>query len=242
MYNLAKVYRKPPWGLFDIIIVYLGIILAGIIFGMHGDGLLIWLTRFGIKDTPLMYFILGFMVQFTATILLVIIMAGIRGASLKDLGINIPGGRLFVTYGLIGGMGLLLIILILSYPVNLLQPDIQPQVFEQMLRSTISGPSFLVLFIMGAVLAPLSEELFYRGMIYPVLRYPLGPIWGALVAGLIFGAAHWDVWRAIPLAVGGVVLCYLYEKSGSIFVTALAHGIWNGIMAGAVYISMTHVV
>jgi membrane protease YdiL (CAAX protease family) len=94
--------------------------------------------------------------------------------------------------------------------------------------------------VVGAVLAPVSEELFYRGMIYPLFRKHLGPMWGSIISGIIFGLAHLDLWRAIPLALGGIVLCYIYEKSGSILVSILAHGVWNGVMSILIYLSLSY--
>jgi len=105
------------------------------------------------------------------------------------------------------------------------------------MRSATRLPDIAALVLAGTVLAPVSEELFYRGMIYPVLRQHLGPAWGAVLAGLIFGLAHWDPWRALPLAVGGAVLCYMYEKSGSVLVPMVAHGLWNGAMFAIILFS-----
>jgi membrane protease YdiL (CAAX protease family) len=38
--------------------------------------------------------------------------------------------------------------------------------------------------------------------------------------------------------VGGIFLCYVYEKTGSILVSTLTHGMWNGILALLIYLSM----
>ena len=141
-------------------------------------------------------------------------------------------------YGILGGLALLVVIFLLSLPLEILKPDLPPQTYEEMLRLAEGAGQFLLLLFLGVVLAPIAEELFYRGMIYPLARYSLGPVWGAIGAGLVFGLAHWDFWRAIPLAVGGAILCYLYEKSGSIWATATAHSIWNGIMTLLVYFSL----
>jgi len=59
-----------------------------------------------------------------------------------------------------------------------------------------------------------------------------------ILAGLLFGLAHFDLGRIIPLSVGGAILCYIYERTGSILTSALAHGIWNGVMALVVFLSL----
>ncbi|MEN6350769.1 MAG: CPBP family intramembrane glutamic endopeptidase, partial [Syntrophomonas sp.] len=141
-------------------------------------------------------------------------------------------------YGLLGGTLLLILVMLLGIPIEHWQPELRPQLFEQMLRSVHGLSGFTAMFVIGAVLAPVSEELYYRGMVYPVFRRYLGPLGGAIGAGLMFGMVHWDLWRTLPLAVGGALLCYIYEKTGSIFVSMLAHGTWNGIMSIIVYFSI----
>jgi hypothetical protein len=185
-------------------------------------------------------FLTGFLVQFLATIGFVYFFAVFlpRGRW-KDLGIRKARPGSYFRYGVIGGILLIIMVLVLGYVLKYFQPDLEPQYFEQMLRSATRIPNFIVILVVGAILAPLSEELFYRGMLYPVFRKHLGPVWGAILAGLVFGLAHWDLWRTIPLALGGIGLCYIYEKSGSIWVSVLAHGVWNGVMSILIFLSLS---
>ncbi len=232
-------FREPRWGLAEILIVYIGILLIGFVFGMSGDMVSILLTMLKMPDSMLSYFYFGFVVQFVATVSLVLIMTvWLNRAKLSDIGINNVSISTYLKYGLLGGILLLIVIFSLSLPINYVQPELEPQLYEEMLRSVAGKKDFTLLFVIGAVLAPLSEELFYRGMIYPVFRHKFGPVPAMIMAGTIFGVVHWDLWRAIPLAIGGMILCYIYEKTNSIFVTALAHGSWNGIMSLVVYYSL----
>lgn len=228
--------KKPRWGLTEVVLVYVGILIAGILFGMYGNALLDYLVKLiNIPDNELSYFVLSFVFQFVVTVVLVLLMA--KG-DYRSLGIRSTSSKNYLKYGVMGGVALLIIITLSSFIVQHFRPDLQPQVYEEMLRSVNEFSGFLMVFLIGVVLAPLSEELFYRGMMYPVFRNYLGPYGGAIVAGAIFGLSHWDLWRTIPLAIGGAILCYLYEKTGSIFVSALAHGIWNGTMSLIIYLSI----
>ncbi|MGE5391501.1 MAG: lysostaphin resistance A-like protein [Deltaproteobacteria bacterium] len=197
----------------------------------------------GLANTQLNNFVLAFLFQFSVTILLVwLFTIVIKHASWRDLGFRKASAGDFFSYGFMGGVGILGLIMILSVLVNQLQPGIKPQDFERMLNSVSSTKGFLVMFLLGAVLAPFYEELLFRGMLYPAVRRYLGPTGGAVIAGLIFGLAHWDLWRTIPLAVGGFLFCYIYEKTDSILVTALAHGTWNGIMALVIYLNVVKMI
>lgn len=232
--------HRPSWTWWDVIYVYLGIIVLSILWGMYGGTLMHYLAGWGLPDTPLAYFATAYLLQFLVTVGLVLLISRVwRRASWREMGFSSLSARNFVKYGIIGGLVLLVVIFLLSLPIPILNPEVAPQPYEQMLRTAEGAGQYLLLLFMAAVLAPLSEELFYRGMIYPLTRYSLGPLGGAVAAGLLFGLAHWDFWRAIPLAVGGAILCYLYEKSGSIWATATAHGIWNGIMTLLVFYGLS---
>ncbi|MDD2619979.1 MAG: type II CAAX endopeptidase family protein [Syntrophomonadaceae bacterium] len=227
------------WGLVEIIMVFAGIIGVGMIFGLYADRIMMVLTQLGLPVTDFSFFILSFLIQFICTVLLVLLFTvWLKGASLKELGLKKANRQDLLKYGLLGGILLMSLVLLLGLIVSYLQPEVAPQVFEEMLRSAGGTAGFAIIFFIGAVMAPFAEELYYRGMIYPVFRNYLGPFGGAVVAGLLFGAAHWDLWRTLPLAVGGALLCYIYEKTGSIWVSILAHGVWNGIMSMVVYFSI----
>lgn len=227
------------WGLLEIFMVFAGIMGVGMLFSLYADRMMIKFTRLGIADSEFSLFILSFLLQFFSTVILVLLFTvWFNRASLKDLGLQKADRQDLLRYGLLGGIMLMMLVTVMGILINYWQPQISPQVFEEMLRSVNGDTGFIIMFIIGAVMAPFTEELYYRGMIYPVLRNYLGPLGGALVAGLLFGIAHWDFWRTLPLAVGGAVLCYIYEKSGSIWVPMLAHGMWNGIMSVIVYFSI----
>lgn len=220
---------NPRWGFLDIVLVYMAIM------GLATAAAVIPLLS---GMDPIRYFIYLFGVQFAATILCVYINGVVfRKASWADLGVRRARAGDFWNYGLKGGLLLIVMVALMGYVLKYFQPELQMQEIEQIMRSATRLPDIIALVIAGAVLAPVSEELFYRGMIYPVFRKYLGPAWGAVLAGLIFGLAHWDPWRALPLAVGGAILCYMYEKSGSILVPMVAHGLWNGAMFAIILLS-----
>jgi hypothetical protein len=234
--------EKPRWDLLEIVAVFIGIMMAGMLFAYYSEEVKYWLAASGIGDTTLALFTVAYIFQFIVTVLLVLLFTiVVNRARLSDLGVKHVSSKEYLRYGLMGGGLLLIFIIALGVIINLIHPDIQPQLFEDMLREVSSPGGLITLLIMGAVLAPISEELYYRGMIYPVFRGYVGPFWGAIISGIIFGLVHWDLWRAIPLAAGGVILCYIYEKSGSILVSALAHGVWNGVMALIVYFSLVSI-
>jgi CAAX protease family protein len=81
------------------------------------------------------------------------------------------------------------------------------------------------------VAAPLAEEACFRGYLFGGLREKL-PAWAAaLIAGVIFGALHalTGISAVPPLMAFGVILCLLYEKTGSIVPGILLHVLNNSV-------------
>jgi membrane protease YdiL (CAAX protease family)/uncharacterized RDD family membrane protein YckC len=91
-------------------------------------------------------------------------------------------------------------------------------------------------FVAGALIvaaAPLSEEVFFRGFMFGGLRRRL-PMWAAaLIAGAVFGLLHYtgpDSIGVVPqLAVLGVLLAWLYERTGSLWPPIILHVANNGL-------------
>jgi membrane protease YdiL (CAAX protease family) len=82
------------------------------------------------------------------------------------------------------------------------------------------------------VLAPLVEELFFRGFFYRALRNWAGVAGAAILTGLVFGAVHLassPVEHLVPLAVLGALFCLLYQWTGSLYPCIAVHAINNAI-------------
>jgi len=81
------------------------------------------------------------------------------------------------------------------------------------------------------VVAPIVEEFFFRGFLYRTLRTSL-PAWVAiLIAGGVFGLIHAPTGiEAVPsIFVLGVVLCFIYERTGSLYPVIALHAFNNMI-------------
>ena len=81
------------------------------------------------------------------------------------------------------------------------------------------------------ILAPISEEICFRGMLYGGLRTKLPVLPAALIGGLVFGGLHalTGITAVPPLIVFGFLLCLLYEKTGSIVPGIVLHMLNNSV-------------
>jgi membrane protease YdiL (CAAX protease family) len=82
--------------------------------------------------------------------------------------------------------------------------------------------------VAAVVVAPVCEEIVFRGYCHGVLKRCCGLWPAALVSSLVFGCVHGHLAAALPLACFGVVLVLLYEKTGSLWAPVSAHFLFNG--------------
>lgn len=90
------------------------------------------------------------------------------------------------------------------------------------------------------VLAPLAEEMFFRGVLYRIFKWAFsasrfGAIAAAVLSGVLFALIHADAYVFVPLALMGVFLCMAYEKGGSILSPILVHAAFNALNVGIVW-------
>jgi membrane protease YdiL (CAAX protease family) len=88
--------------------------------------------------------------------------------------------------------------------------------------------------VMTCLVAPVAEELFFRAFMFRAFAARLGPVWGALLCGAVFGLVHAPnpVLGLIALAVLGVGLCALYWRFQSIIPCMALHALNNSITFG----------
>ncbi len=109
-------------------------------------------------------------------------------------------------------------------------PDVKMQddlrrVFGSLPKTAIN---FAMLFLTVAILAPITEELLFRGLLQTSLSHRLPHIPAIIIAATVFAAIHFDPYAFPALFVMGGVFGYLYYKTGSLRVTILLHMINNG--------------
>jgi len=89
--------------------------------------------------------------------------------------------------------------------------------------------SFIILFVTTTLLAPLFEEIIFRGILLPTLSRDFGIILGIIVSAFIFALAHLSLAEMPPLFVLGIGLGITRIASGSLFSSVIMHSLWNGL-------------
>jgi membrane protease YdiL (CAAX protease family) len=123
--------------------------------------------------------------------------------------------------------------LVLNKGCNMLLQRVRVQPVEQqtvrVLRVTV-GLAQRIAFALGAILlAPLVEEILFRGLLYPFLKQH-GPPWVATwITALAFAAIHTNLVTFLPLAFVGLVLVWVYELTDNLLAPIVGHALFNAV-------------
>ena len=97
----------------------------------------------------------------------------------------------------------------------------------EMLKSMTGGP-FWASFLLVAIFAPIFEEWLCRGMVLRGLLTKMKPVWAIVISALFFALIHANPWQALNAFLIGLMMGYVYYKSGSLLLTMLIHFVNNG--------------
>jgi len=93
-----------------------------------------------------------------------------------------------------------------------------------------AGPAETALLVLATcVLAPVFEELFFRGFLYAAVRDRWGVPAGLAVSSLLFASVHPGLPNQAATAVLGVAFAATYERSGTLAAPVTAHALFNGV-------------
>ncbi|PWU17696.1 MAG: hypothetical protein C5B50_10775 [Verrucomicrobia bacterium] len=120
-------------------------------------------------------------------------------------------------------------------PVLHLQPE--EQVPVQVLQTASSTMEIVALGVITILIAPMAEEILFRGILYPWIRqagFPRVALWGT---SLLFAAIHGNMAAFLPLLILAVVLAILYEQTNNLLAPILAHSLFNVLGFVGAYVS-----
>ena len=100
------------------------------------------------------------------------------------------------------------------------------------------NPLEISLLVFSAViLAPLWEELIFRGLLYGYLKSRMSVFTALLVSSLIFSAYHLNAAALIPLLIVGIAAGYVYERTRSLYFAIFFHALFNASSMAFMFIS-----
>ncbi len=157
------------------------------------------------------FFIIGLLSALAAVIPL-------RRMALPALGLR-PAGWRPIVLGIFGTLALSVVVS---------QSGLEPEGMKQAMKVSGEPAQFLAALLVMAVLAPLVEELVFRGLLYGWLEGRWGAAVACIVSSLAFAAAHYE-WKHIVLVLPlGLLFGYLRRRTNSLVPSLAAHMVNNG--------------
>ncbi|HXM43053.1 MAG TPA: CPBP family intramembrane glutamic endopeptidase [Bryobacteraceae bacterium] len=131
---------------------------------------------------------------------------------------------------LVAACGVLAAFAVMAASVLLRTPDI-----DSPMKALLSDPvSVAMIALIGTTLAPVCEEIVFRGFLQPLLVRSLGVAPGILLAAAAFGLMHLQEygysWRhALLISAAGAGFGWMRQRSGSTKAAAVMHAAYNGV-------------
>ncbi len=99
--------------------------------------------------------------------------------------------------------------------------DVPRQEVVILLQDCSSAPLLMVAFVMICVLAPIVEELLFRGVV--------ARVWGKEISIVLFVLVH-GLWQIVPpLMVLAIALTWVFRRSQTLWAPIILHALFNAI-------------
>jgi len=231
--------RDPAWGYREIAFVVaifvaslmlcltVGVLVAGSLPLFRG------VATHELGTNPLFFVpvqFLAYLLTFTAARLAVVSVSG--EAFWPSIHWNLPGAERIFAYLLAGAL-LALAVLLLST----LLPFPKSLPMQQYFRE----PRFAyVMAAFGLAVAPLAEEIFFRGLLYPVFVRTMGQTSAIIVTGLMFSLMHQGqlarAWAPLLVLFGvGIALTLVRARTNSVAASWIMHVGYNGTLFATMF-------
>lgn len=160
----------------------------------------------------------------------------LRKLKFNFLGLNRFKSK-YIIYALGGFVAYFVMYLIAIVIAKLLVPELNlDQKQEIGFDTSTSGISLILVFLTLVVLVPITEEIVARGFLFGGLRTKIPFVGAAVITSILFAAAHLGaasdglLWvAAIDTFILSLVLCFLREKTGSLWPSISIHSLKNGV-------------
>jgi membrane protease YdiL (CAAX protease family) len=226
--------REPFWGYTDLLLV-MGLIVASILLILVGGGFLMaFYPRLRDDPTPLL---LPVQVAFYGFIYLALYFT-LKSRYGKPVFPSLGWRRTRFNAG-IAVLGGAILALAISGLAALLHTPQVPSPLDRFLKSPVNLALFSAL---AVTLAPVFEELFFRGFLQPLLSRTFGVLSGILITALVFGCLHAPeysyAWQyVVAVSAAGAVFGWVRARTNSIIPSTIMHGCYNAVFVVALIVT-----
>lgn len=227
---------KTKWDWMDLLLVLalICVLFGGIRLLIVGTGMGVWLAEVGLNG----WVTLGLYLLQTAVILVPFYFLVVRRYKVnwKDLGFRWIGWKKLIKYAILGYVGYLVLSgLLLNFLWSLGLDEIPGFQKQQPILPFFGEENWQVMigFVVIAMIAPIVEEMFFRGFMLPTLVKNLNVFWGSVLTAAIFALIHFELQIVIPIFILGLILNGLFLKSRSLW-PGIGFHVLNNVLAFSV--------
>ena len=198
--------------------------VGGIVFAV------LWIRLIGpisAKNPSTAFLLVDQTVAYIAGFAVLAFLPALARRSWRELGLRAPTAT-EVGWGLAGAAAMFIVSqLIGSIEEHVFHLKVQETAVD--LLKSVRGPTLVLFAFLACIVAPVVEELSFRGFALNALLRYLPPVTAGVVSALLFGLVHGS-WTALaPLAGAGGVLAVVYYRTGALSASMIAHAGFNGI-------------
>jgi len=146
----------------------------------------------------------------------------------RDFGLNRPGPLVLPGAALMAVCSLVPTSLLAEFSLRLHPADPKwESFFREHLPTSTAG--ILLAVVTVVFVAPLAEEIVFRGILHRLASSMWGAIPAAIISSLVFGIVHGEPWFLFGLVGVGLMLAFVWEATGSVTACWAAHAVHNAI-------------
>jgi len=239
--RLLKIERKP-WGVPELILTASALLIAFLL-----SNTFYWLVAVVTHRTVLQLVPLVITTEVLMRIGILVVFADLlrrRNLSLSSVfGLRTLSPGDSISWGIVFGLASIPPVQLLAITTDKLlrliglKPSEQP--IAELFATTDSQMLLSLIAVFAIAVAPIFEELFFRGFAYPPLKQRLGTRRALIVVSAVFALSHAHLPSFVPLFVLGLGLGLAYELTGSLLVPIGMHALFNGVMVAQLFLERT---
>lgn len=218
----ASPEHRPRWAARDVALGFLAAVFNVAV------AQAVWVGVTGEDDVSLGLTIVSFLAYWPVLVGTTILASRRRGTGRlsDDLGLRVERGD--VLPGVLAGIGSQFLLLpILYLPFELLNDDLNVSEKAEETLGVASGPGLLLLAVLVVLIAPVVEELFFRGLLQRTLAQWVPPLGAVAISATVFGVTHFQPVQLLGLIAFGCVLGALAQRAGRLGPSLIAHMSFN---------------
>jgi len=216
-----KKYFQAPWEIKDVIII--SIIIATLMVGI----------KIGVNMASIeLTMIEGLVLQWSAMLAPALIYTSIKYKvrkktfGIKKVGIKKTIITIAKGYGIYLSIMTLLLTVVLYLNIKIPGFQVQKPIIENLAKTT---PQLIGGGIAIVIIAPIIEELIFRGLIFRTLANKIGIGWGSAISAGLFALLHVNIGGMVQVFILALVMNYLVIRTKSITTSIIFHMLQNGM-------------